>query len=334
MASLADLKKLLTDVCLGSKEFNKAAELGNALKAYDPDLKIIQACVTQKIVNAMQARRAALAAKLNDLGQATAFNAHDDLEALGEVLDEMASAKVKKMTPEYLQQLNDARKSDLLRIETKIIAPMMDKFLKKHQDRYEFANGKLTLRSDEGDEDESEDEEPVDPKLLKRAEKDSAEIIDILAARDALLGAKSPLDAADLRAFTKDKLSFLPGAIRGGDTKKLLAEERAASDAAAEFEKARAKSLAIFNDAYENLIHNGKTVRSGPTPLFLWTGRAKFVAHRDSLVTLLGKLRKHLDAWFAQRTTARLDLKSKKVMACTRLAEQADNLVDAYQKLI
>jgi len=334
VASLADLKKLLADVFLGSKEFNKVADLGNALKAYDPDLKVIQMCVTQKIVNAMQARRAALAAKLNDLKQATALNNHEDLEAIGEVLEEMASAKVKTMTPEYLKQLNDARKRDLLRIETKIIAPMMDKFLKKHQQLYEFANGKLTLLSDEGDEDESEDEAPVDPKLLKRAEKDTAEIIDILAARDALLGAKSPLDAADLRTFTKDKLSFLPGAIRGGDTKKLLAEERAASEAAAEFEKARAKSLAIFNDAHENLIHNGKTVRSGPTPLFLWSGRAKFVAHRDSLVALLGRLRKHLDAWFAQRATAHLDLKSKKVIACGRLAEQTDQLIDAYKKLI
>lgn len=333
MASLADLKKLLADVFLGSREFNKAADLGNALKAYDPDLEITHRCVTQPVVDALKARRAALGAKLNDLSQATDLAKHSDLEAIGDVLEAMSAAKVKKMTPEHLEKLNVARKADLVSIETDIIKPAMDKFLKKHQKLYEFVGGKMQAL-DQEEEEEAEEETPIDAKIMKQADKDTEEIIAVLAAREALFGAKSPLNAGDLKTFTKDKLSFLPSAVRGGDTKKLLAEEKLAAAAAVEFEKAHAKSLGIFNNAYENLVHNGKVVRSGPTPYFLWTKRASFVAQRDLLVKLLGKLRMHLDGWMAQRTTAKLDLKSKKFIACVDLAGQVDTLSEAYKKVI
>lgn len=331
MASLAELKQTLVDVMLGSKAFTTAAQLGDALKAYDPGLKIMERTATQQLVDALTARRSALAAKLSDLNETIKLaDDHEALEAVGDVVEELKARKASQMPPDFVPRLTAARKADVSRLEKERIAPAIEAYLKAHQEKYDFVGGALQPKGKVA----KPAEPPVDPQELARARKESDELTDLIATRDKLFGAKSPLNQDDLRTLTRDKLTFLPNFARGGDTKKLLAEEKLAIEAAKEFETVHAKGRAALDGAYETFQHNGKAYRDGGVPLMVWKNRAEFVRYFETLKSRLQNFRDHLNLWMEQRTTARLDLKSKKVIACGNLARQADVLLEAYGKLL
>lgn len=335
MADLAGLKQLVTDLMLGSKQFNGAAQLGEMLKGYDPDLKVTHdSLANQTLIDAVVARRAALATPFTDLQRTAALaETHGrSLTAIPKIVNEMKAAKVKgsSVPAEYVTKLTAARKTDVARLEGDRIQPAIVKFVKKHQELYTFVGGILTNKAAAA----KPAPPPIDPKLMAKATKDTDEIMTVLGNRDLLFGRASPLDQGSLRTFAQDKLSFLPNAVRGFDTKQLHAEEKLTVEAARQFEAEYLKGARIVNDAHDTFKHQGKAFRGGGLPLLVWKKRSDVVALRDRLVKLLKNFCQHLDLWMSQKTTARLDLKSKKVIAGVRLKDQAEMLIRTYQKVI
>ncbi|MGN6371270.1 MAG: hypothetical protein ACTHN5_23700 [Phycisphaerae bacterium] len=336
MPDPAALKQIVIDLFLGSKQPDLAKMQSAELKTYDPDFKILQSTLTSDIINAAKARRALLDIKPTDLKAFGALlNTHGHVAThTADVVEAMIQQKVKGavVPPNFVTPLMDARKKDLLNIEKNTLAPAVDRYLSKWNKTYEITNGQLHPKAAPAKADAAEPD--VDDTTVRRLGTETDEITTVLAAEKTLFNGKSPLDAASVSTFTKDKLSFLPNAVRGGDTKKLLAEEKLAVEAINAFTTACKRGPQVLNASHDTFKVAGKVYRGAGIPLMTWTNRQALVSYRDELVKLLRNIRQHLDQWMAQRTTARLDLKSKKVIACTHLAGQVDTLIDAYTKIL
>jgi hypothetical protein len=336
MPDLATLKQTIVDLFIGSKQADLGKVQSAELKVYDPDLKVLQTTLTSDIIAAAKARRALLDTKPTDLkAHGALLDTHGTVVThTADVVESMIQQKVKGavVPPNFVAPLMDARKKDLLDIEKNVLGPAVERYLSKWSKAYEFENGQIRAKA------ATPSADPVQPAVddhtLATVQAESDKIAAVLAAGKQLFNGKSPLYPALVDTFSKDKLSFLPNAIRGGDTKKLLAEEKLTIEAINFFVTACQKGPGILNSSHDPFKVGGTVYRGAGVPLMVWTNRAAVVAYRDELVKLLRNIREHLDQWMGQRTNARLDLKSKKVIACTQLAGQVDTLIDAYTKVI
>jgi hypothetical protein len=335
MTDLATLKQTVIDLFLGGKQLELGDQQFASLRQYDPDLKVLQDTLTSEVKAGAKARRALISLKPTDLvGFYAAVKANRTaLDAVVDIVDAMAKQKVMgaSVPAKFIMPLGEARKKDLLAIEKELLHPAVDHYVNEWQKRYEFDNGKVVEKDAEESEEEADE---LDPALVKKAQAENDEVAMLMAHEKTLFNGKSLLNPADVNTFTKDKLSFLPNAIRGGDTKKLLADEKLSIEAIKQYEALCPHGPGIANAAYELWKINGEAVRPGMTPLMIWKNKPALVAYRDSLLLHLRNIHQHLELWMEQRNTARLDIKSKKFLACMKLVGDVDALIAAYQKVV